>query len=198
MHVPLPGSIMLLGLPDPSGALPEGCCCVIAAAGDSLHAVAAEAQRAWAAQQPAPGGREAQGSLRQAPGVPVLAYRNPGMLPSDIRRLALVPPPGALLSRLGPRFAHGVFFSTRGDRCVAQLMAGGDYDGCARRGGRGHTQPAAAQPAALADAPLSPLPSHQGQGTRAERARTLTHQPPPARPHGKGAWLPGCSAPFLL
>jgi hypothetical protein len=156
MHVPLPGSTMLLGLPDPSGSLPEGCVCVVSAAGDSLHAVAAEAQRAWAAEQAGGGGGAARG-LEQAAGgpggPPVLVYRNPGMLPSDVRRLALVAPPGALRAALGPRFSHGAFFSTRGDRCVAQLMAGGDYDGWAggarARGPAGCSVASASLPACL-------------------------------------------------
>jgi hypothetical protein len=130
MHLALPSSIMMMGLPDPSGAIPEGCCCVMLA-GDSLHAVAAEA--AHAAQQQAGQHHhhhhQQQQQQAQQQGVPCLAYRNPGMLPSDIRKLQLVAPPGPLRAMLGPRFAHGIFFSTRGTSCVAQAMAGGDYDG---------------------------------------------------------------------
>jgi hypothetical protein len=70
-----------------------------------------------------------------------LVYRAPGCLAVDARRVAVArscpaleamlfgPGPAGHTNCVSPKLAHAVFFSTSGERPLADYLAGGDYDG---------------------------------------------------------------------
>ncbi|GFR46441.1 hypothetical protein Agub_g8015, partial [Astrephomene gubernaculifera] len=99
LRLPLPRSVTLPGVPDPSGSVPEGCVVVVAlpppaAAGGGGGGAAAAAARSPSPllqpqHHPTDSGRE------------VVVYRFPGLHPRDLRKLRLIPPPPELLLQLG-------------------------------------------------------------------------------------------------
>lgn len=61
----------------------------------------------------------------------VLVYKPPGAHPGDVRKLRNVRTDAldALVAGVDAERCNGIFFSTRGRRAAADLMAGSDYDG---------------------------------------------------------------------
>ena len=61
----------------------------------------------------------------------VLVYGSPGMHPGDLHKVSVCYPEALrdMMSGTDPTRTHGVFFSTRGSRSLADEIAGGDYDG---------------------------------------------------------------------
>ena len=105
----LPDSHALPGLPDFTGSLAPGEVCVV------VHGHAL----------PRPMG------LREGEPFEVLIYGSPGMHPGDLHKVSVCYPEALreMICGTDPTRAHGVFFSTRGGRSLADEIAGGDFDG---------------------------------------------------------------------
>ncbi|KAG2483520.1 hypothetical protein HYH03_017627 [Edaphochlamys debaryana] len=128
MQIPLPDSLMAVGVPDPTASLPRRCVCLIDDAG---RAVAAAPTRC-------------------------LLYRDPELRHTGVLAAWLVPPPPGLLAGgggeaggaaaagaavgrsagggsrgggLGPGLRSALVMPIQGGESLAALMAGGDYDG---------------------------------------------------------------------
>lgn len=133
----------VIGFPDFSGSLPEGASFLVVnglAAYPSCAAAGAEAGAGWAGAGDGSGG----GASLCVFGGQALVYRAPGCLAGDARRVAIArtcPGLEGMLFGSGPAggtgkggyispdLAFAVFFSTRGERPLADYLAGGDYDG---------------------------------------------------------------------
>ena len=105
----LPDSYTLPGMPDFTGSLAPGEICVVV----NGHAL------------PRPMG------LREGEAFEVLVYGSPGMHPGDLHKVAVCYPEALreMISGSDPSRSHGIFFSTRGERSLADMIAGGDFDG---------------------------------------------------------------------
>jgi hypothetical protein len=105
----LPDSYTLPGMPDFTRSLAPGEICVVV----NGHAL------------PRPMG------LREAEPFEVLVYGSPGMHPGDLHKVTVCYPEALrhMISGSDPTRTHGVFFSTLGDRSLADEIAGGDFDG---------------------------------------------------------------------
>ena len=96
----VPSAIALMGVPDFTGTLPAGTVCVI------------------------DGGKYCEEEI--------LIYRNPGTHTGDVRKVRGVLPTPELRAAIGcvsAEMQNGLIFSTRGDRALADMCSGGDYDG---------------------------------------------------------------------
>ena len=96
----LPGSLYLTGVPDPTGTVPAGKVVVVE------------------------GGKFCVEQL--------LIYRCPGTHPGDVRRTESAMPPGPLLACLehvAAELQNAIIFSVQGERALADMLSGGDYDG---------------------------------------------------------------------
>lgn len=99
---PIPQSVFAFGVPDPTGTLEPGTCCLVT-------------EGVFYMDQPS-----------------ALLYRHPGLHPGSVRRVRVVSPPSALrraLEGVDPLRATAIIFSTRGERSLADEMDGGDMDG---------------------------------------------------------------------
>ncbi|GIL97821.1 hypothetical protein Vretimale_3370, partial [Volvox reticuliferus] len=153
LRLPLPRSASMMGLPDPSGSIPEGCVVLLPeleseSGSESDQRVGRDVDASLD-----PGGREAGARAERE----VVVYRFPGLHPRDLRKFRVVAPPPQLLSQLGltPADTSGnqtdsrlgcgnglgrgggggggngrlLFFSTSGSQAPVYGMSGGDYDG---------------------------------------------------------------------
>eukprot|EP00873_Tetraselmis_striata_P041554 jgi/Tetstr1/461818/TSEL_006899.t1 len=98
--LPLPVSYRVVGVPDPTGTIPEGQVALVGL----------------------------EGMCRT--GQHCLLYRDPGIHPGDIRKVKVADSlaNGALVGCLG-RGQGALLFSTKGRRSLADCSAGGDFDG---------------------------------------------------------------------
>ena len=126
---PIPQSVFAFGVPDPTGTLEPGTCCLVT-------------EGVFYMDQPS-----------------ALLYRHPGLHPGSVRRVRVVSPPSALrraLEGVDPLRATAIIFSTRGERSLADEMDGGDMSAtwslrssgtrrCSRRS-RGRAYPPGAKP----------------------------------------------------
>ena len=105
----LPDSYTLPGMPDFTGSLAPGEICVVV----NGH------------ELPRPMG------LREGEAFEVLVYKSPGMHPGDLHKVAVRYPEALrqMISGSDPSRTHGVFFSTKGERSLADKIAGSDFDG---------------------------------------------------------------------
>ena len=105
----LPDSYTLPGMPDFTGSLAPGEICVVV----NGH------------ELPRPMG------LREGEAFEVLVYKSPGMHPGDLHKVAVRYPEALrqMISGSDPSRSHGVFFSTQGERSLADKIAGSDFDG---------------------------------------------------------------------
>ena len=105
----LPDSYALPGMPDFTGSLAPGEICVV------VHGHAL----------PRPMG------LQEGDAFEVLIYSSPGMHPGDLHKVVVRYPEALreMISGSDPARTHGVFFSTQGSRSLADMIAGGDFDG---------------------------------------------------------------------
>ena len=105
----LPDSYKLPGMPDFTGSLAPGEICVV------VHGHAL----------PRPMG------LREGEPFEALVYSSPGMHPGDLHKVVVRYPEALreMISGSDPSRTHGVFFSTRGSRSLADMIAGSDFDG---------------------------------------------------------------------
>ena len=105
----LPDSYSLPGMPDFTGSLAPGEICVVV------------------------NGHELSRPMGLLDGQPfeVLVYGSPGMHPGDLHKVAVCYPDALreMISGCDPARTHGVFFSVRGERSLADMIAGGDFDG---------------------------------------------------------------------
>ena len=100
-RIVVPGSLTFIGIPDFTGSLPEG---TVAAVADGRFFEEEE----W------------------------LIYRAPGTHAGDVRKVrAVVPPPELRSLLVGARhqLQNALFFSVCGERPLADMLSGGDYDG---------------------------------------------------------------------
>ena len=111
--LPLAEATSVFGQPDPTGSLPEGHVCVVVQGMELAHQLCRD-------------GDDERGAVRE-----VLVHKSPGCHAGDVRKLkhARTPELEALLRGVDRRRAHAIFFSTRGERAVADMIAGCDHDG---------------------------------------------------------------------
>eukprot|EP00775_Hariotina_reticulata_P005922 gene5922-6162_t len=58
-----------------------------------------------------------------------IIYRDPGILPGDVRRVKVIPYPPALQQLVTGMLSGAMFLPCVGSSCLAASLAGGDYDG---------------------------------------------------------------------
>jgi len=113
--LPLVQAVNVFGQPDPTGSLPEGHVCVIVDGMELAHQMCSDG--------------EGEGGCGLA--TEVLVHKSPGCHAGDVRKLKHVRTREleALLRGVDPCRAHTIFFSTQGERAIADTIAGCDHDG---------------------------------------------------------------------
>ena len=112
--LPLLRAVSVFGQPDPTNSLPEGHVCVVVDGMELAYQMCTDTD-----------GRGG-GETRE-----VLIHKSPGCHAGDVRKLkhTRTPELEALLRGVDGCRAHTVFFSTRGERAIADTIAGCDHDG---------------------------------------------------------------------
>ena len=113
--LPLVQAVNLFGQPDPTGSLPEGHVCVIVDGMELAHQMCSDGN----------------GSGGCGAATEVLVHKSPGCHAGDVRKLKHMRTREleALLRGVDPSRAHTIFFSTQGERAIADTIAGCDHDG---------------------------------------------------------------------
>ena len=113
--LPLVDAVSVFGQPDPTNSLPEGHVCVVVKGKELAHQMCDDGDGI--------GTRDAA--------TEVLVHKSPGCHAGDVRKLKHMRTPEleALLHGVDSCRAHTIFFSTRGERAIADTIAGCDHDG---------------------------------------------------------------------
>ena len=114
--LPLPPhtAVNVFGQPDPTNSLPEGHVCLVVDGFDLAYQMC-----------------DSDGDGQRAAAPEVLIHKSPGCHAGDVRKLrhTRTPQLDALLRGVDRCRAHTVFFSTKGERSIADTIAGCDHDG---------------------------------------------------------------------
>ena len=107
-------AVSVFGQPDPTNSLPEGHVCVVVDGMELAYQMCTDGDGRGGGDAPE-----------------VLIHKSPGCHAGDVRKLkhTRTPELEALLRGVDRCRAHTVFFSTRGERAIADTIAGCDHDG---------------------------------------------------------------------